>query len=193
MRTRSALRPAQLRVIEELNGISVETLRALLAYDPATGAFTWRARPDNLSFTTRWAGKAAFTAYNGHGYKTAIIMSRRVMAHRAAFAIYYGRAPQGEIDHINGVRDDNRIENLREVSSALNKRNAAKSRRNTSGVTGVSWKKAYGKWQACFAVQRRQIHLGYFTEKQDAIDALLAARSHYGFHENHGREPNAEA
>lgn len=179
------------RAAQEMKGVPIETFHALLRYDPWTGKFTWRERPDNLSFTTRWAGRPAFTSNNGGGYKTALILFRRFLAHRVAFAMYHGRAPQGEIDHINGVRDDNRIVNLRDVSSALNKRNAAQSRRNTSGVTGVSWKRAYGKWQAYFAVQRKQIHLGYFSDKQEAVDALLRAREEYGFHENHGRDPNA--
>lgn len=191
VRPRSALRPAQLRVIEELNGISVETLRALLSYDSCTGAFVWRPRDHDKSFTTRWAGKAAFTSDNGKGYLTTMVMGRRVTAHTAAFAIHYGRAPQGEIDHINGDRSDNRIDNLREVSTEINRRNAARGRRNTSGIVGVSWKKAYGKWQACFTVQGKQIHLGYFTDKNEAERKLRAARADYGFHENHGRSPHA--
>ena len=192
MRPRSALRPAQLRIIEELNGVPVDVLRALIAYDPATGAMVWRPRPDNASFTTRWAGKPVFTSDNGKGYKTAVVMGRRVTAHRTAFTLYHGRVPSGEIDHINGVRSDNRIENLRDVSPTLNRRNAARSKKNTSGVTGVSWKKAYAKWQACFALERKQVHLGYFDCKEAAVKALLAARAEHGFHANHGRVPHAE-
>ena len=192
MRQRSDLRPAQLRVVEELNGVSVETLRNLIHYDSESGQMVWRPRSDNLSFTTRWAGKRVFTSDNGKGYKTALVMGRRLTAHRVAYAIFYGRAPRGEIDHINGVREDNRIQNLRDVPAAINRRNSARSSRNVSGVTGVSWKKAYSKWQACFQVDGKQIHLGYFSRKEDAIQTLLRERAKYGYHDNHGRGPNAK-
>ena len=92
-----------------------------------------------------------------------------------------------EVDHINGIRTDNRIENLREVTRRENMRNKRVSVANSSGITGVGWSSAKQKWRACIKVDGKFIHLGYFEEKRAAIAAREEANRKYGFHENHGK------
>ena len=66
-------------------------------------------------------------------------------------------------------------------------RNAKLSSSNTSGTVGISWYHINGKWAAYIRVNYKKIHLGYYTNKDDAIKARKAAEVKYGFHENHGR------
>ena len=179
--------------------IPIETLRALLICDPVAGTLTWRHRPLEYfaeakspeatcaRWNTRNAGKEAFTADKGDGYRRGSILNRLYCAHRVIWAMTTGAWPPEDIDHVNGVRDDNRIENLRAVTRAENLRNQAMRRTNTSGVMGVSWHRAAGKWQSMVTADGKQIHLGLFDDKDAAAAARADAEIEYGFHENHGR------
>jgi len=178
--------------------LSPEELRQLLRYDPETGKLYWLERGPEWfpeydrercwrRWNTRWSGREAFTSRNGCGYFTGSLLDQPHRAHRVAWAIYHGAWPQGEIDHINGDRSDNRIENLRDVPKLVNSMNAARPAHNTSGSVGVHWYKKNNKWSAAITVEQRQIHLGYFANKDDAIAARRSAEERYGFHANHGR------
>lgn len=161
-------------------------LRQLLRYNSSTGKFFWRKREGSPQFSARYAGKEALTSLR-HGYMFGEIFNKPVAAHRVAFTIYYGRHPSGEVDHINGDRSDNRISNLREVTRTINARNMKKSAANKSGVTGVSFYKATGKWQSRIMSDGKYLHLGYFDRFDDAVSARKAAEQEIGYHPNHGR------
>ncbi len=179
--------------------IPIETLRALLSCDSAAGTLTWRHRPLEYFaeakkperacaiWNTRFAGKEAFTSGDGRGYRQGSILNSLYSTHRVVWAMTTGAWPEDDIDHINGVRTDNRIENLRAVTRAENLRNAAIYSTNTSGVVGVSWHKAAGKWSAQITADGKKIHLGLFDDLEEAIAARAAADIEYGYHENHGR------
>ena len=112
--------------------------------------------------------------------------------HHRMVAIYSGFSVSGKsIDHINGNRSDNRIENLRVVNKIENSRNQRPKPSNVSGFTGVSWDKVNNKWRATIKVKYKQINIGRFSELSDAIDARKSANLKYGFHENHGIKFNA--
>ena len=91
------------------------------------------------------------------------------------------------IDHINGIRNDNRPENLRSVSISENNKNVSKSTRNTSGVVEVYYYANIGKWRADIKYDNKYKHLGCFDKFEDAVLARKKAEIEYGFHENHGR------
>lgn len=99
-------------------------------------------------------------------------------AHRLAWLSTYGSWPTGDIDHINGVRHDNRIENLRDVDRRTNSQNQKKatSRNKTSGVLGVSWDKEKQKWAAFITINGKSCRLGRFDTVQEASDAYLEAK-----------------
>ena len=171
-----------------------------LDYNPKTGAFTWKRQPD-FSFShctrrsswvakiwnTNWAGKKAFRP-RSHGYWSGTICGHTVYAHRVAVAMMTGEWPTGQVDHINGVRGDNRWENLRVVSQVENSRNAARSSRNSSGVTGVSWNKASKKWAAyIYPSKGKRKFLGNFGSLEDAAKARKTAEKEHGYHPNHNR------
>jgi hypothetical protein len=91
-----------------------------------------------------------------------------------------------DIDHINHDREDNQIKNLRVVTRSDNMRNAGKSKGNTSGATGVCWSKQNNKWKAQIGVAGGNKNLGFFTNKDEAIEARAEANIKYNFHTNHG-------
>jgi hypothetical protein len=176
--------------------IDVSRLRAVLDYYPDTGELTWKPRShcEFSSLTvwkawmTKYNGKPALTALNGNGYHRGNVDKVGVLAHRAAFAVFYGIWPSGDIDHINGIRTDNRIINLREVSRQENMQNQKRSARSTSGVTGVSFDPVNQKWRARATVGNKEIHLGRHESFDAAVTARREAQKRFGFHENHGRD-----
>jgi hypothetical protein len=166
---------------------SADKVRERLDYDPETGIFLWKWRDDvPIYVNSRRAGKVA--GADSKGYRQIKIGGSLHRAHRLAWLIVTGEWPTADIDHINGDPSDNRISNLRVVTHAENQRNKAIGLNNTSGVMGVDWIKARGKWRARVKVAGRNIHIGYFSDIADAIAARLAAEITYGYHENHGRK-----
>jgi len=165
---------------------SRERLMQLLDYDPATGKFLWRhCEKQGRRWNTKCAGKPAMAYDNGNGYLAGKIDGQKVYAHRAAYKIHYDVEPE-YIDHINGDRSDNRIENLRSVSVQENMRNMRRMRSNTSGIMGVHWYKAYKMW-AVYIGNKPRKHLGYFHCIAQAIQVRKKAEREHGYHENHGR------
>ena len=176
-------------------------LREILSYDMDTGHLTYKEREAHhmlthaedrrasaaASFNTVFAGKRAAKGYDRVGYHKCKILGVHYAAHRVCWAIHYGEWPDGHIDHINGVRTDNSISNLRVVTPQQNARNRAMSSLNTSGVTGVV--RSGRKWIAKIGVDGKSIHLGTFETKGAAASARKAAERMYGFCEDHGREP----
>lgn len=173
--------------------VDIETLGELLSYCPLTGKITWRQRGlkwfDNSTnqkrWNTRYSNQTAGTTTQE--YCQIRVLGTRHQAHRIAWAIYYGKWPCGLIDHINGNKIDNRINNLRDVDTQENSKNTKRPTNNTSGHLGVSWSKSRSKWYANIKVNGFNIFLGYAENKEAAVVSRKAAEKKYGFHENHGR------
>jgi len=122
------------------------------------------------------------------GYLYCWVDGKRKLHHIHVWEQANGPIPDGyEVDHINGQRDDNRLENLRLVTRKENMQNAKRYSTNTSGVTGVSWSKSKNKWRAYVMSEYKLISLGYHADWFDAVCARKSADNRYGFHENHGR------
>ena len=181
------------------NIIPIEILIKLLRADFDAGNLYWLPRTvDMLSdkgngktanmntFNAKSANKEAFTASKCF-YRIGRIFGKNFKRSRVIFALYHGKWPENDIDHINQIRDDDRIVNLREVTHQENMRNIPMLSTNTSGVTGVGWYKPSGKWKAQIQNSGKGIYLGYFRDKQDAIAARKEAEIEYGFHKNHGQ------
>lgn len=163
-------------------------LRKILNYDPATGKLMWRKRDNgDVRWNKRYAGTEAFTNMQ-YGYHRGTISGHQYLAHRVAWALHYGEWPSGHIDHINGVRSDNRLINLRSVTRQENSKNIRKAQNNASGITGVYWHSARKKWEASIGIGRgRRKFLGCFDTLDSAADARKMAEKELGYHENHGR------
>lgn len=175
--------------------ITPELCRQLLRYDPETGKLYWLPRPRELfasdrSFTmwhTRYAGKEAFTADDGRGYKNGAILYATHLAHRVIWAIARGEWPAEAIDHINGNRSDNRLANLRQATTAENQRNRGVPANNSSGAMGVSWSIRKGCWQAKLNSGGKTVWLGYFDRLDQAVEARRMEQHKRGFSPAHGR------
>jgi hypothetical protein len=178
-------------------------LRRLLTYDQNTGTLTWRKRSVDLfeneyrtrtaqhacnNWNSRYAGKAAFATNNVMGYKRGMVLNKLHQAHRVIWAIVCDEWPAEDIDHINGVKDDNRISNLRSVTHSENQKNQAMYSNNSSGAVGVYWDNTSGKWLAEIKTNGKKKFLGRFKDKNDAIAVRRGAEKMFGFHINHGRK-----
>lgn len=171
--------------------ITPELCRQLLRYEPETGTLFWRPRPVGMfhaewqqrGWNTRYAGKEAFTADCGGGYRAGAIFDVKIRAHIVAWAIYYGVWPEHQVDHEDLDRRNNRIANLREATNSANMMNGSKRRDNTSGHKGVSWSKQRQKWVVTVSANKKPYHGGFHARLEDAVEARaeLAARLHGEF------------
>jgi len=144
-------------------------LRKNFIYDPETGVFT-RIRASG-------GAKIGDTPRPGsEGYVRIRLCSKTYAAHRLAWLWVYGELPAGEIDHINGIKSDNRISNLRDVSHDINTANlVAPQSNNTSGYLGVTRYKK--KWRAQISVNGKMRYVGLFATAEEAHQAYLAAKA----------------
>lgn len=157
--------------------LTAERLREILDYDPETGVFTWIR--ESVSSYNRRAGLRAGSKGN-EGYRSIFIDRQfHYSEHRLAWLYMFGAFPPECIDHINGIRDDNRIGNLRLSTKAENGQNRAARKTSTSGLVGVSQIKGKAVWEAYIRVNRVKIHLGLFPTKEDAGFAYAAAKAQY--------------
>lgn len=184
--------------------LSPSELRKLLDHDSETGALTWKPRPASMfaggkrsaehsaaNWNAKWAGKPALSASHNAGYLCGSIFGRRYLAHRVAWAIHHGSWPSDQIDHINGVRDDNRIKNLRECSNLQNCQNVRSHRDSTSSRAGVCRisRITSKPWLAQICVNGRQRRIGQFETEEAAIAArAIAERELHTF--AHGEKCN---
>lgn len=164
--------------------LPVEYIKENLRIDD--GGRIWRTK------TTRYNAKvgeeAGYMDARGRKYWKIGIGRFDYGAHRVAWFLYTGEDPLGlQIDHINGIRCDNRRENLRLVTIQENNKNQRVQVNNKSGVVGVGWHKASGKWLAQISSKGKRVHLGTFSSKTDAAAARKAAEIEYAFHPNHGK------
>lgn len=134
------------------------------------------------SWNGKNANKEALACVMSHGYKHGTIYRTHYKAHRVAWALFYGEWPKHTIDHINGIRTDNRISNLRDVPHAVNTRN----RHDKNADRGVSFHKSSGGWQA-FIGDRGHKHLGVFGTKGEAMASRKAAEIELGYYQHGGR------
>jgi hypothetical protein len=159
---------------------SVDFLQSLFLCDPKTGSLIWKKG--------RRAGKEAGSFQNGY---RAIQVSKdgkilNLKAHRVIWKIVYGTEPD-EIDHINGGRSDNRIENLRSVNCASNQKNKSRQRGSRAPFQGVNWYPNSNRWHARIGANGKIKSLGYFHCLGLAVSARKEAEADLNYHPNHGR------
>ncbi len=162
-------------------------LLELLHYEPDTGVFTWRVSPVNSVKVGSTAG-----AVNSQGYVLIKIGGRSYSAHRLAWFYVHGVWPPNQIDHINRIRTDNRLVNLRLANSQENNKNGSKRRDNTSGITGVRWYKRARKFYAYIGSNGKLLSLGYFDTLEEAAAIRKLSAQLLGFDSNHGEEVNQQ-
>lgn len=169
-----------------MNEVTPEVLRELVSYAPETGELLWIGRepvwfslkskrtPEHSAaiWNSLYAGTAAFATALSHGYRSGSLFGRTYYAHRVAWAIYTGRWPEHEIDHINGVPHDNRIANLREATRGQNNSNRGPNAGRSH--KGVRRSKNGRRWVADITVSGKAKHIGTFDTEQEAAAAFSA-------------------
>lgn len=154
--------------------ITKERLRELLDYCPESGVFRWLEKTNRRTVV----GSVAGSMHTG-GYVVINLDGVRFYAHRLAWLWMTGQIPPDQIDHKNGIRDDNRWDNLRSATSGDNHQNICKPKHNTSGYLGVYWSKPDNKWRARIEVSGRRIGLGFFKTAEHAGKAYLEAKKKF--------------
>jgi len=150
----------------------------LLDYNSGTGEFRWIVSRRGTR-KNKMAG-----SFDAYGYQRITIGGRSYKSHRLAWLYVYGECPSETIDHINHIRNDNRIENLRDVEISDNFKNRSFSSRNSSGCTGVLWHK--NRWCVQITEGGKQYHLGVFRDLSKAVLARKLKERELNFHRNHG-------
>jgi len=152
--------------------ITQQQLMELLKYDAHSGVFIWLVDRGRKAKAGAVAG-----CIRPDGYRSIIICGRSYRAHRLAWLYVHGKWPVLDIDHLNGNGDDNRIANLRDVTTSVNCQNQRRATvKNVSGVLGVSFHKRTGKYQAKIKLDGKSIYLGLFATPELAGDAYLQAK-----------------
>lgn len=156
-----------------MNTLTQERLKEVLTYNSLTGEFFWNV--DKSQGAKK--GQKACASINNAGYLRIGIDGKRYNAHRLAWLYVYGHFPEKDIDHINRVRTDNRIDNLRVVTKAENAQNKIS--------LGVFWHKKAKKWQAQIKVNKKHFYLGLHKTFDEARLAYVNAAKKLHTHHPH--------
>ena len=150
--------------------ITQSRIKEILNYNEETGVFTWKIRCGCRGIVGTIAG-----SIDREGYVKIGVLGGNYLAHRIAILYVYGAFPEFDTDHINGVKGDNRLSNLRCATRSENKQNIRKPQSdNKTGVLGVSKKR--GRWIAQIKVAGVKKHLGVFDTPELAHSAYLSAK-----------------
>lgn len=143
-----------------------------------------------------WKIKKSFNVERGslagcldQGYFRIGINKKIYKRSRLVWKMINGVDPLYEIDHIDQNKQNDRIENLRDIKQSKQQLNRPIQSNNVSGCVGVYFYKKYNKWLARISVNKKRLHLGYFDNKEDAVKARKKAEIEYGYHKNHGKSP----
>ena len=181
--------------------IDAKSLHDFLILDIGTGQLVWKSRNPSAfiagingrhtaehrcaNWNSKFANKAAFCTEDMQGYLHGFLFNKQFSAARVVFAMVNGYWPINHIDHINGIKTDNRPTNIRDVPRQENMRNRAISSNSATGIHGISLH--LGKYDAYITDCGKKRHLGRFSTLSDAHEARKCAEHKLGYHENHGR------
>lgn len=155
-----------------MSKIDCNELKEILEYQPETGLFFWKKKRSGISVGQLAGGK------DREGYIRIKIDDVKYGAHRLAWMYVHGDFPKNFIDHINGIKSDNRICNIRDVTRSENMQNINRPQ-GKNIYLGVHQRKNNSKFQAKISIDGKQIHLGDFSTAEEARDAYLAAKKIY--------------
>lgn len=150
----------------------IATIRSALRYDPETGSLHWIRMLSKNVLPGREAGSP-----DRNGHLVVQVNKKRYMAHRLAWLLHYGDQPSGVVDHINGETSDNRISNLRVVTTQVNQQNRRTAQKNSkSGLLGASLHRHTGRWMAQIKTPSGSKYLGLFDTAESAHQAYVDAK-----------------
>ena len=149
------------------------SLKDILNYDQVTGIFTWKITSGKAS-----VGNRAGSIHKSNGYRRIIIKGKHYSEHRLAWLYMTGEMPANEIDHINGIRTDNRFDNLRAATRAENLQNQrhANSKNKSTRLLGSAFHKQSGTYFSRIQVDGIVKFIGAFKTAQEAHNAYVNAK-----------------
>ncbi|MEO8641888.1 HNH endonuclease [Pseudomonas sp.] len=154
--------------------ITLDRLREVCAYDPETGVFT-----GIISRGKRYKAGMPFGRPAKKGYLQVSIDGTTYQLQRLAWLYFFGSLPDCQIDHINCVPSDNRIENLRPADRSEQGCNKKTSARNTSGIKGVSYRSDTGTWRCALIKNRQLVFIKHVKTLEEASDLMAKVRTDY--------------
>lgn len=159
-----------------MQNITQDFVRSIFDYHP-DGYLVWKERRNGIRPDRKVGSKT------DAGYIITGLNGKYIYVHRLIWLWHTGKHPEFELDHIDCVKDNNRIENLREASRLENSCNKKLRKDSTSGFKGVSWHKRVKQWQARVCFNKKRHHLGYFDTPEEASAAyeLHAQQLHKEF------------
>ncbi|MFO4024814.1 HNH endonuclease [Enterobacter hormaechei] len=161
--------------------MSVGDIRDLIDYNPETGVLTAK-----VNFSGRQAG-SVIGSQTWQGYYAFSLFGKKCFAHRLAWLLHYGEWPSQPIDHINGIKTDNSIINLRLCSLSQNQFNKPTQKNNTTGVKGVYWNKRDKRYVASVQFNGKKYSAGHHKDIESAKEAVMKLREKLaGEFTNHG-------
>ncbi|MCK4830081.1 HNH endonuclease [bacterium] len=143
--------------------LSQRILHALFTYDPKTGYLYWIK---DLGRSKKYKGRLD---YKAKGYLRACIFGETYQIEKLVWQYHNGYYPEKILDHLNGIPDDNRIENLREASVGENARNSSLAKNNSSGIRGIYFNKKDNAWFVTIRCNKKSYYLG---SSKDFIEAV---------------------
>lgn len=162
-------------------------------YDPLTGVMT------RIIEYNGWCKPVScckpIVSSNNRGYFWDRLFNLNFLTHRLIWLYMTGEHPENEIDHINGIRKDNRWCNLRSVTAFDNARNQGERKDNTSGCRGVTYRKSgrgLKRWVARISHMGVRHMLGYFETFEEAVKVRKQAEIDFEYHENHAKRSSWE-
>lgn len=162
--------------------VTAEDARALLRYDADTGFLYWLPRSDARGIKRKIDSAIPAGHLAQNGYIMLNVGGKLHRAHRVIWLMVHGHWPENTIDHVNRVRSDNRLVNLREATRRENQQNHPVRTDNKSGHRGVFWHHTANLWWAYINHAGKRTTVGYFKDKDDAIAARKAAEQHMYTH-----------
>lgn len=154
--------------------ITQAQLKEYLIYDGLSGAFYWKINNGRI----RAGDRAGYLSQKG--YRSVQINNKLYREHRLVWLYHKGSMPENQIDHINRIKTDNRIENLRDCTPSENCGNVPLTKRNKTGYKGVYFCKRRKKWRV--RVRKQKVYeIGFFQTLEQAAEAYkTAAKSIFG-------------
>jgi hypothetical protein len=153
--------------------LTQERLKELLKYDPETGLFIRKINTRNSINAGSVAG-----CLDTSGYIKIKVDSKLYLGHRLVFLYVNGENPKHQVDHINGIRNDNRLINLREATHSENEQNQKRAHKDNkyTGLIGSTFDKSRNKYKSQITVNNKSIHLGLFSTAIEAHEKYIEAK-----------------